>query len=117
MTNLKTIECDIQSQLDLNHSYMPFIKDGGLFIQTTDPFLMGEQISVNLRLPGQHEVMKIEGKVVWITPANALYNVYTGIGIQLTGDNAKFVHEKIITNLDNTIDVGGYIYGVGMSIK
>jgi len=112
MADTVRIQYEIHTQQELNLSYMPFIVEGGLFIPTTDTFRLGEHIIVDLKMPGQTEVQQVEGKVIWITPKNALYEVYQGIGIQLIGDNAKAMHEQIKTNLDNTIEVGGYTYGV-----
>jgi type IV pilus assembly protein PilZ len=112
MTEPKTLEYVIKSQLELNLSYMPFIKDGGLFIPTSETFNLGAKILVNLQLPGQKETHTIEGKVVWVTPKNALYQIFPGLGIQFIGENAKSLHEQIKTNLDNTMDVGGYTYGL-----
>jgi len=107
-----TLDYVIKNQLELNLSYMPFIKDGGLFIPTPQSFSIGDKISVNLQLPGQKERHLIEGKIVWITPKNALYQIFPGIGIQFIGDNSKSLHEQIKANLDNTMDVGGYTYGI-----
>src|SRR5436189_6016645 len=103
MVENATLDYVIKNQLELNLSYMPFIKDGGLFIPTSQSFPLGEKIFINLQLPGQKETHKIEGKVVWITPKNALYQIFPGIGIQFVGDNASSLHEQIKANLDNTM--------------
>lgn len=111
MTEPVTLEYIIKNQLELNLSYMPFIKNGGLFIPTSKIFHIGDKIFVNLQLPEQNATHRVEGKVVWITPKNALYQIFPGIGIQFIGENAKALHEQIKANLDNTMDVGGYTYG------
>jgi len=106
------LDYNINNQLELNLSYMPFIKDGGLFIPTPETFSLGDRIRVNLQLPGHKDTHVVEGKVVWITPKNALYQIFPGIGVQFIGENAKSLHELIKANLDNTMDVGGYTYGI-----
>lgn len=108
----QTLRYTINSQLELNLSYMPFIKNGGLFIPTEEPYPMGNQLFVELKLPGHNEVYNVEGKVVWINPSNALYHIYRGVGVQLVGENAKTIHDMIKANIDNTLDVGGYVYGM-----
>lgn len=108
----KTLSYALQSQLELNLSYIPFIKNGGLFIPTTETFLLGDDVIVDLQLHGDIHIQKIEGRVVWITPKNALYEIYSGIGIQFCGENAKTIGEQLKANLDNTMEVGGYVYGV-----
>lgn len=110
------LKYQINNQIELNFSYLPFIKDGGLFIRTTEKFQLGEQIDVEVRLPGQTESIIIEGNVVWVTPSESLYQVYPGIGIQFIGPNAKVHHDLIKANIDNTLDVGGYAYGAGNAL-
>lgn len=112
MTEMLKLDYAINNQLELNLSYMPFIKDGGLFIPTPETFSLGDKIRVNLQLPGHKDTHVMEGKVVWITPKNALYQIFPGIGVQFIGENAKSLHELIKANLDNTMDVGGYTYGI-----
>jgi type IV pilus assembly protein PilZ len=108
----KTIDYVIKEALELSLSYMPFVKDGGLFIPTKDPFSLGDNIVVNLQLPGKKEALTIEGKVIWVTPKNALHHVASGVGVQFTGTNAKKVQGEIEASLDKGIDVGGYTYGI-----
>lgn len=102
----------INDPLELNLSYMPFIKDGGLFIPTSQSFPLGKSIIVNLKLPGLKENLQIEGKVVWITPKHSLHQVLAGIGIQFTGANTQATRTKIEANLDTSMEVGGYTYGM-----
>lgn len=102
----------INEPLELNLSYMPFIKDGGLFVPTSESYALGDILIVNLQLPGKHDVLRIEGKVVWIIPKITLYNVVPGIGIQLTGSDAKSICNQIEEQLDPTSEVGGYSYGI-----
>lgn len=112
MTEFIELKYEIQNQIELNFSFMPFIKGGGIFVPTNDEFSLGDHVNVELHLPGHPEPTHIEGKIVWITPHNSLYQVYPGIGVQLIGDNAKANLELIKANLDNTSDLGGYAYGM-----
>lgn len=102
----------IKDSIELNLSYMPFVQKGGLFIPTDKIYDLGKQVVINLILPGKNEGLKIEGKVVWLTPKNALHHVLPGIGVQFTGKEANAVREQIEASLDTSIDVGGYVYGI-----
>jgi type IV pilus assembly protein PilZ len=113
----KTLKYLIENQIELNFSYMPFIKGGGLFVPTNEKFQLGDKILLDLILPGYSEANPIEGIVVWITPENSQYSVYAGVGIQLIGTNATSMQEFIKSNLDNTMDVGGYAYGLVNTVK
>lgn len=102
----------INDPIELNLSYMPFINDGGLFVPTAKTYSLGERVLVNLQLPGIKEFLRVEGKVVWITPNNALHHVLTGIGIQFTGSNIVAVRTQIESMLDRKVEEGGYTYGM-----
>ena len=102
----------IKDPLELNLSYMPFINGGGLFIPTMDTHAIGDRVLVDLLLPGKKENLRIEGKVVWITPKNALHHVLPGIGIQFLGTNTQTIRGQIEAHLDNSMVVGGYTYGI-----
>ncbi len=104
----------IKNQIELNFSYMSFIKDGGLFVPTNhDGFKLDDIVNIDLQLPNSPETHNVEGKIIWITPANSLYQIFPGVGVQFIGDNAKTIHDLIKSNLDNTQDTGGYAYGIG----
>jgi len=101
----------IQNTVELNLSWLPFISGGGLFIPSNEIFFLGDRVEVDLQLPGKNDSIRIEGKVVWITPKNALHHVLPGIGIQFIGPNAETIREKILASLDATVEKGGYVYG------
>jgi type IV pilus assembly protein PilZ len=102
----------IKDPVELNLSYMPFVKEGGLFVPTSEHFSLGDQVVVDLQLPSKKEILKITGKVVWISPRNALHYVLPGIGIQFIGTDAKVIRSQIEADLDASMDIGGYTYGM-----
>jgi type IV pilus assembly protein PilZ len=112
MSDNEVIKYVIRDPLECNLSYMPFINDGGLFIPTMNTYSLGDNVLVDLTLPGKTEALRIEGKVVWMTPKNALHHVLPGIGVQFTGANSKVVRAQIEAHLDSKIEVGGYTYGI-----
>lgn len=117
MNDNPVLEYKITDPFELNLSYMPFVNNGGLFIPSTESFSLGALVTVILELPGKKEKLKIEGRVVWITPKNALHHVLPGVGIQFVGSDAIVVRSHIESQLDSTIDVGGYTYGITEAIK
>ncbi len=102
----------ISDPVELNLSYMPFISGGGLFIPTQQKLALDEHITLHLQLPGHADVLKIPGKIIWITPSNALHHVVPGVGIQFTGSDALTVRAQIEMLLDTSMEVGGYTYGI-----
>ncbi len=112
MAETQTISYEIKDPLELNLAYMPFISNGGLFVPVSDSYSLGDLVNLDLKLPGKKENLKISGKVVWITPKNALHHVLPGIGIQFIGSNAATIKSEIESQLDPSIEIGGYTYGI-----
>lgn len=112
MTEESIIQYAMKDPIELNLSYMPFISDGGLFIPVNQAYHLGDLVTVELQLPGNTEPVRFEGKVVWITPTNALHHVLPGIGLQFTGSNKQTIRNQIEAYLDNSVETGGYTYGI-----
>lgn len=106
------LQCIINDPLELNLSYMPFIEGGGLFVPTSEYFALGAEVLIHLQLPGKKDSVKIQGRVVWITPANALHHVLPGVGVQFVGQEAPTTKTLIESHLDPKMEVGGYTYGI-----
>ena len=79
-------------------AYMPYIKNGGLFIPTKKEFSLGDELFLLLTLMDEPEKIPIAGKVIWITPVGAQGNRISGVGIQMSeqDENAR---SKIETHL------------------
>jgi len=79
-------------------AFMPFIKNGGLFIPTNKSYKLGDEVFMLLNLMDEPEKIPVAGKVVWITPKGAQGSRAAGIGVQFNeGDNTA--RNKIETYL------------------
>ena len=67
-------------------AYMPVFSDGGLFVPTTREYKLGEDIYLLLSLPDDPQRYPVEGKVGWITPANASGGRTQGVGVRFPSD-------------------------------
>jgi type IV pilus assembly protein PilZ len=76
----------IKEKAALYAAYMPFLKNGGIFVPTTKPYKIGDEIYLILTLMDDPNKYPIAGKVVWITPAGANNNKAQGIGVHFPGD-------------------------------
>lgn len=76
-------------------AYMPYIKNGGLFISTRNQHRLGEEVFALLHLEEQEEKLPVAGKVVWVTPRNAQGKRYPGIGIQFSPQDNGATQKKI----------------------
>lgn len=72
----------IKDKAVLYAAYMPFIKQGGLFIPTLKDYRLGDEVFMLLSLMDEPEKIPVAGKVVWITPKGAQGNRAAGIGVQ-----------------------------------
>jgi type IV pilus assembly protein PilZ len=68
-------------------AYMPFVKNGGLFIPTNKSYRIGEEVFLLLSLIDESDKIPVAGKIVWITPKGAQGNRAAGIGVQFSDQN------------------------------
>lgn len=74
----------IKDRTVLYAAYMPFLRNGGLFIPTNKRFTLSEEVFVLLALMDEAEKIPITGTVVWVTPKGAQGNRQAGIGVQFS---------------------------------
>lgn len=90
---------NIKDKSALYVSYMPFIKNGGLFIPTTRDSKLGDEVFLLLTLMDSAERLPVAGKVVWITPKGAQGKRQQGIGVQFSAQDGGATLKKIETYL------------------
>lgn len=88
----------IKDKAVLYAAYMPFIKNGGLFIPTGKSYRLGDELFMLLSLMDEPEKIPVAGKVAWITPRGAQGNRAAGIGVQFN-DGDALARNKIETYL------------------
>ncbi|HEY3487156.1 MAG TPA: PilZ domain-containing protein [Gammaproteobacteria bacterium] len=76
-------------------AYMPFVKNGGLFIPTNKPYKIGDEVFMLLTLMEEKEKLPVAGKIVWVTPAGAQGNKTAGIGVQFSDQDNGQTRNKI----------------------
>jgi type IV pilus assembly protein PilZ len=76
----------IRDKAVLYAAYMPFIRNGGLFIPTNKVFVQGDEVFMLLQLMDESEKIPVAGTVVWVTPPGAQGNRAAGIGVQFNDD-------------------------------
>jgi type IV pilus assembly protein PilZ len=90
----------IKEKAALYAAYMPFLKNGGMFVPTQKPYKIGDEIYLLLTLMDDPNKYAIAGKVAWITPAGAHNNKTQGIGVHFpddeTGQRTRLRIEEIL---------------------
>ncbi len=96
----------IRDKSSLYASYMPFIKNGGLFIPTAKTYNLGDEVFMLLTLIDSKDKLPIAGKVVWISPTNSQANKIAGIGVQFSELDKGATKHKIETQLAGALQSG-----------
>lgn len=85
----------IKEKASLHLAYMPFIDRGGIFIPTSKPYKIGDEIFMLLNLLDDPVKSNLAGKVVWVNPV-AQAGKPQGIGVQFNNDaNGLALKNKI----------------------
>jgi len=74
----------IKDKSALYLAYMPFVKNGGLFIPTNSNYRLGDEVFMLLNLMGEDEKLPVAGRVIWVTPKGAQGKRTAGIGVQFS---------------------------------
>ena len=98
------LSLSIKDKNALYAAYIPFIKNGGLFIPTKRQYALGEEVFMLLNLMEEAERLPIAGKIVWITPNGAEGYRATGIGVQFSEQDGGLVRNKIETYLAGALE-------------
>lgn len=103
MSQQGILSLSLKDRQALYSAYMPFIQGGGLFVQSTKRFNLGDEVFLLLTLLDLEERLPIPGKVIWITPAGSQGNRSPGIGVQFSdtadGAHARTIIESHLANL------------------
>lgn len=89
----------IKDKSALYVAYMPFIKNGGLFIPTNKPYSLGDEVFILLTLMDSSDRLPVAGRIVWVTPRGAQGKRAAGIGVQFSEQDNGETQKKIETYL------------------
>jgi len=98
------LSLSIKDKNALYAAYMPFIKNGGLFIPTKREYEMGEEVFMLLNLMEETERLPIAGKIIWKTPVGAEGYRAAGIGVQFSDQDGGTARNKIETYLAGALE-------------
>ena len=81
-------------------AYVPILANGGIFVPSTRPYKLGDDVYLLLTLPDDPQRYPIAGKVAWITPANAAGGRTQGVAVSFSNDEkVRVLRQKIETIL------------------
>lgn len=85
-------------------AYMPFVKNGGLFVPTEKEYQYGDEVFMLLTLMDDAERLPVAGRIIWVTPSGAQGNKTAGIGVQFSDQDDGATRKKIETYLAGALD-------------
>lgn len=93
----------IRDKSALYSAYMPFIRNGGLFIPTNNSYQLGDEVFVLLQLPDSTEKLPVAAKVTWVTPRSTSRTRAPGIGIQFSEQDKGETQRRIEALLGSSL--------------
>ena len=89
------LSLSIKEKAALYAAYMPYLKNGGIFVPTTRQYQLGEDVYLILTLLDDPTRIPVAGKVVWMSPASG-GNKTPGIGVHFPADESGMNARKRI---------------------
>lgn len=91
----------------LHKSYMPWLKNGGLFVPTRRRFEMGQEFLMMVVLPDMEEKFPAAGVVAWLCPPDATDHPRPGAGLEFMDESGKALRYRIEALLAERKVIGG----------
>lgn len=91
----------IREKAALYAAYMPYLKNGGIFVPTNKPYQLGDEVYLILTLMDDPTKLPIAGRVVWISPAGGGQR-QPGIGVHFPGDESGHAARSRIEDILGT---------------
>ena len=92
------LSLSIREKAALYAAYMPYLKNGGMFVPTTRPYQLSDDVYLILTLLEDPTRIPVAGKVVWISPA-AGGSKTPGIGVHFPSDETGITARKRIEEM------------------
>ena len=97
MSSSGPLQLSLEDKSALRQAYMPFIRNGGVFVRTNRPFGLGDDVSVTISLFDRDEPIAVNGTIVWVTPTRAQGKRTAGIGIQFSAhESCRALLEEVL---------------------
>jgi len=88
----------------LYSAYLSHVKNGGIFVPTSRPYTLGDEVFLLLSLMEETRPTAVTGHVVWVTPAGSQGNKVQGIGIRFGEEddaaNRQNIEQRLAAKLN-----------------
>ncbi len=90
------LSLSIKEKAALYAAYMPYLKNGGIFVPTNRAYNIGDEVYLILTLLEDPTRIPVAGKVVWISPTGGGASKTPGIGVHFPADESGITARKRI---------------------
>ncbi|MBA2648561.1 MAG: PilZ domain-containing protein [Legionella sp.] len=104
MRDRALLSCQFLDKEALYMAYMPFVKDGGLFIKTAHQYSLETTVTLAIGIWDETPTFYLKGKIIWVTPEGAQDNKPAGVGVQFLGEESHLLTKKIETTLADMLN-------------
>ncbi len=94
-SKLPIVPLRFTSTNQLYKSFMPWLKNGGLFVPTSKRFEMGQKVLMMVILPGTTDKSPAAGVVAWACPKDVTGHNKPGVGIEFTDEEGVVLRLRI----------------------
>lgn len=94
----------IRDKSALYAAYMPYVRNGGLFVATHRSYQLGDEVILILSLMDESERVTVAGKVVWVTPKAAEGYRTPGVGVQFGDTDGGATRSRIENYLAGIVE-------------
>jgi len=84
-------------------SYMPYLKNGGVFVPSDKKYRIGDEVFLLLSLLDDPQRHGITGRVVWVNARPSGMRP-VGIGVQFVGPEGAVMQQKIEAHLADILE-------------
>jgi type IV pilus assembly protein PilZ len=88
----------IKEKAALYAAYMPYLRNGGIFVPTTRVYQLGDEVYLILTLMDDPTKIPVAGKVIWVSPAGGGAR-QPGIGVHFPPDESGLNARKRIEEI------------------
>jgi len=88
----------IKEKAALYAAYMPYLKNGGIFVPTTRVYQLGDEVYLILTMMDDPTKIPVAGKVIWVSPAGGGAR-QPGIGVHFPADESGLNARKRIEEI------------------
>lgn len=90
------LSLSIKEKAALYAAYMPYLKNGGIFVPTSRPYQIGDEVYLILTLLDDPTRIPVAGRVVWISPKVGGTAKTPGIGVHFPADETGIAARRRI---------------------